>query len=201
MVLEFFQNLGTSITARGFGSTACGGLAPLAVMVGYCRAMKIHPGFTLIELMLVIVVLTIIVALGVPSFRSIIQNNRASTVTNDLVAGLQAARSEALKLRTNVSLCRRNAAGNACEDGTDWAVGWLVCSEACTAADVIRVWEPVPSDGAVTGPDAGITYRSTGAATGGGTFSVAFPGCTGNEQRNIVVLASGSLNPTRTACP
>ena len=163
--------------------------------------MKIQSGFTLIELMIVIVVLAIILTLGVPSFRSIIQNNRATTIANDLVAGLQVARSEALKLRANVRMCRRNAAGNACEDGTNWAVGWLVCSEPCAAADVLRVWEPVPGDGTVTGPNAGITFRSTGMATGGGTFAVALPGCTGNEQRNIFVLASGSLNQTRAACP
>ena len=163
--------------------------------------MRIQSGFTLIELMIVIVVLAIILTLGVPSFRSIIQNNRAVTIANDLVAAVQTARSEALRLRATVSVCR-SAGGTVCEDDTDWSVGWIVCSDACAGpTDVIRVWEAVPGNGTVTGPNTGITFRSTGIAAAAGTFTVTLPACSGNEQRSIFVLASGSLNQTRTACP
>ena len=154
----------------------------------------------MIELMIVIVVLAIILTLGVPNFRSLIQNNRATTIANDLVAAVQTARSEALKLRTNVQLCRRNPAGTECADGPDWSVGWLVCSGACAAADVIRVWEAAPGNAAVSGPIEGLTFRPTGMATAGGVFEVALPKCSGLERRNIAVLASGSLNQTRSAC-
>jgi type IV fimbrial biogenesis protein FimT len=65
-------------------------------------------GFTLIELMIVIVLVAIFVTVGVPSFQNLVSDNRLSTQANRLVSSLQLARSEAIKLRTPVSVCRSN---------------------------------------------------------------------------------------------
>ncbi|WP_299944325.1 GspH/FimT family pseudopilin [uncultured Microbulbifer sp.] len=54
-------------------------------------------GFTLIELMVVVTVLGIVVAMGIPSFGTLIDNNRMSVMTNDLNSTLQYARSEAVR--------------------------------------------------------------------------------------------------------
>jgi prepilin-type N-terminal cleavage/methylation domain-containing protein len=59
-------------------------------------------GFTLIELMVVITVLGIVTALAVPSFSTLIENNRITTMTNDLNATLQYARSEAVRRKGEV---------------------------------------------------------------------------------------------------
>ncbi|GAB2894302.1 GspH/FimT family pseudopilin [Microbulbifer echini] len=59
-------------------------------------------GFTLIELMVVITVLGIVTALAVPSFSTLIENNRMSTMTNDLNSTLQFARSEAVRRKGDV---------------------------------------------------------------------------------------------------
>ena len=66
-------------------------------------------GFTLIELMIVMVIVAIFVTVGVPNFQNLISDNRLSTQTNRLVSSLRLARSEALKLRTPVSVCRSTA--------------------------------------------------------------------------------------------
>lgn len=54
-------------------------------------------GFTIIELMVVLMVLGIITAMAVPSFNTMIKNNRIVTVTNDLNGMLQYARAEAVR--------------------------------------------------------------------------------------------------------
>ncbi|MFC6634565.1 GspH/FimT family pseudopilin [Microbulbifer taiwanensis] len=54
-------------------------------------------GFTLVELMVVLMVLGIITAMGVPSFNTMIKNNRMVTMTNDLNGTLQYARAEAVR--------------------------------------------------------------------------------------------------------
>lgn len=53
-------------------------------------------GFTLIELMIGIVVLAIVIALGVPSYRTWIQNTKLRNAAESILNGLQLARSEAV---------------------------------------------------------------------------------------------------------
>jgi len=62
-------------------------------------------GFTLVEVLVSITILSILVAIGMPTFSSMIQNNRLTTATNDLLATLQTARSEAFKRGQPVIVC------------------------------------------------------------------------------------------------
>ena len=197
------QHVASSATVRGPEKTVGGKIRFPSDLVRYGIGMKMQSGFTLVELMIVIVVLAIILTLGVPSFRSIIQNNRATTTANDLVAALQTARSEALKLRADVTVCP-SAGGAACDDGSDdWSVGWIVCSGACAAAgDVIRAWGPVPGTGSATADSGGgIIFRPTGLVAAGRSIDVVIPDCTGNHLYSIGVALSGQVNQTRGACP
>lgn len=61
-------------------------------------------GFTLIELMITIIVLAILTAAALPSFRSFIVNQRIKTASFDLMALLTFTRSEAIKRNANVTL-------------------------------------------------------------------------------------------------
>ena len=54
-------------------------------------------GFTLIELMVIIAVLGVIAAIALPSFQSTIDRRNLVAAANDIFAGLQYARSEAIK--------------------------------------------------------------------------------------------------------
>lgn len=85
-------------------------------------------GFTLIELMVTIAIAAIVLTMGVPSFLSLIQNNRMITVTNDFVTDLNLARSEAIKRSSRVTLCK-SADGATCIQEGDWSQGWIVFTD------------------------------------------------------------------------
>jgi type IV fimbrial biogenesis protein FimT len=89
--------------------------------------MSRQTGYSLVELMITIVIGTILLSAAVPAFQTLIRNNRLVSTTNDFVAYVNLARSEAVKRGTEVVLCRRNPAGApACQQGNDWSQGWLL---------------------------------------------------------------------------
>lgn len=71
-----------------------------------------EPGFTLIELMVTLAVAGILLAVGIPSYRSLTVGNHLSTVSNQLVSSLQVARMEAIKRNGPVQFCGDTAAAN-----------------------------------------------------------------------------------------
>jgi type IV fimbrial biogenesis protein FimT len=60
-------------------------------------------GFTLIEMMIVVVILAIVSSMAYPSFREMIINSQVRNATESIVNGLQKARAEAVARNTNVS--------------------------------------------------------------------------------------------------
>ncbi|MDX1554457.1 MAG: GspH/FimT family pseudopilin [Xanthomonadales bacterium] len=76
-------------------------------------------GFTLVELMVTVVVLSIVLAMAVPSFSSMINRNRLAASANEAVAAFQVARMEAVRRNARVVLCP-SANGSACAGG-DWS--------------------------------------------------------------------------------
>jgi type IV fimbrial biogenesis protein FimT len=71
-------------------------------------------------------VLSILMGLAVPAFRSFLQNDQQWTQTSNLVVGLNIARSEAIKDDVNgvAKICSSND-GTSCTD-TAWEGGWIV---------------------------------------------------------------------------
>jgi len=105
------------------------------------RAMKAkQTGFTLIELMFTIVVLAVLLGIGVPNFRDFIRNSRISGATNDIITDFNLARSEAVKRRVPVTLCKSQN-GTTCDADAAAAFNrWIVFVDdanpaAASAAD------------------------------------------------------------------
>lgn len=79
--------------------------------------MKKITGFTLVELMVTLMVASILLAIGVPSFIDAIRRNRTISQANELVTALNLARSEAVKRGMQVSVS---------PSGDEWEDGWQV---------------------------------------------------------------------------
>ena len=95
-------------------------------------------GFTLIELLVTITLVAIMAVLAMPSFSSMVTNNRMAAVSNDFVSSLHLARTEAVKRGEDVIICAAKDDLTGCKETADadsnWSDGW-----------VITVWDPPPS--------------------------------------------------------
>jgi type IV fimbrial biogenesis protein FimT len=89
-------------------------------------------GFTLLELMVVVGIIAITAAIGVPSFKYVTTSNRASAEVNALLGDMRFARTEAVKQGIAVTVCA-SSDGATCAGTSTWSGGWIVFSDA--AAD------------------------------------------------------------------
>ena len=80
-------------------------------------------GFTLIEIMIVVAIVAVLAAFGVPSMRDMIQASKMRSAGSDLYGALILARGEAIKRRTTVTVAPASS---------NWANGWTVTAGATT---------------------------------------------------------------------
>lgn len=80
-------------------------------------------GFSLIELLIVIVVAAIIGVIALPSFEQFIHNEKVESTTDELAQSFVSARSAAIKSGLPVIMC---ASANETSCGGTWSDGWLV---------------------------------------------------------------------------
>ena len=169
-------------------------------------------GFTLLELMITLLIAGIILSIGVPSFRGVMQNQRMTTATNEMVMSLNLAKSEAIKRVAYVSICK-SSNGVTCGDAaTSWNDGWIVFANATVANvdvrdfgdELIRVY-PGLRNGYTLTPigtvDGFISFRPSGTmgtavANMAGTLTMCDERGAGNA-RGIQMQSSGSWSVSR----
>jgi type IV fimbrial biogenesis protein FimT len=75
-------------------------------------------GYTLLELMIVLIIVSLVLAVGLPGFHGMIQGQRLNASVNDFLAALHLTRSEAIQRGQTVTLVPAAAAG--------WSAGWRI---------------------------------------------------------------------------
>lgn len=84
--------------------------------------MRGSSGFSLTELLLVLVIAALLLGLGLPSYFTFIERSQVRTTTSELVSSLNAARIEAIRQGVSIRVC-----GDSSDDcSTDWSKGWLI---------------------------------------------------------------------------
>ncbi len=97
-------------------------------------------GFTLLELMLVVVLAGLLLGIGVPAMGNFIRNARITSAANDVMVALHFTRSEAIKRRVPVTLCT--------------SADPLAANPVCTASTRLLGWIAFVDDNGDNIPDA-----------------------------------------------
>lgn len=167
-------------------------------------------GFTLVELMAVLMIAAVILGLGVPGMSKMLERNRLQTSTDALYTTLMLTRSEAVKRNREVVLCK-SSDGTSCTAGSQWHQGWLVYADndndsAVDPNEVLRVERGMRGGDTlyVAGGDFAneISYNTDGSASGTGTFILCGEAGKAEEGREIEVEVTGRprLSTTTTDC-
>jgi len=165
---------------------------------------KASAGVTLTELMVTIMIVSILLGIGVPSYRYMTNSSRTTTEVNLLLGDLQFARSEAIKQGLPVTICP-SAAGTSCDSTSTWQNGWIIFLDnngngimegSATPADVIvrrGLGFGVATDTFVADNNVqGITFNREG-------FTSSVP-ATAAGYITITLHVSGGTNSTWTRC-
>jgi len=146
-------------------------------------------GFTIIEALLVIAILAILAAIGMPNLSTFILSQRLKSASFDIFSTLVYARSEAIT---------RNGTVNVTPVGGNWSGGWTVIDAA--TGTTLR------SQGALngitmTGP-ASVSYAGMGRLnTAITSFSITATGVNDSNSRCVSVDLSGRPVTKQGACP
>ena len=136
---------------------------------------RTQQGFTLVELMVAMAVMAILITVAVPNFTSYILNQRVKTSAFELAAALSYARSEAIKLNTDIRLSRASA---------DWN-GWTMVRVDNGA--VLRVWErPGRLDISTAPAVTAINFQRDGRADSLVTFTLCDADGSGQVSRRLI---------------
>ena len=112
------------------GPVSRGVISAQDLPVGLPLRIQRMTGITVIELLMALAVAAILMGLGAPGLSHFIKNNRLSESSFDMLGTINLARSEAVKRRVRVVLCRSadpQAATPSCGGAErTWTTGWLV---------------------------------------------------------------------------
>ncbi len=159
--------------------------------------MKYSAGVTLVELMLTLAVMAILVSLAAPSFNETIARSRLGTQSNELVAALNLARSEAIRRG------RESWVGSTSNSAT-WTSGWDVYSTDAGGVDeLLRTRaETLEGNNTLVADNDRVTFDSQGFVAD--KTPVVFWLCrpeAGLEGRQIEVGSGGRIQVSHETCP
>lgn len=161
-------------------------------------------GFTLIELMVTLAVVAIVAAVAFPNFQETLRSNRVATTSNDLLASLALARSEAVRGTRGAGICS-SANGTSC--GGSWNDGWIVWQDtngngafSAGADQIVRYSQGRPGRMTLTTAADGVFFDPRGRPTGAArTFGVTPTGYS-SPSRNVCLSATGQARVAQGAC-
>lgn len=140
-------------------------------------------GFTLIELMIAIALMSILIVMAMPAFTTYIANTKVRASAESLLAGLQVARSEAVRRNFSVDFATVSApaisssyAAASMLNGTNWIVR---LSPPASAADYIDGQQGSEGDAtqrvSLLSTTGNVTFNGFGGANTGATFQFSNP--------------------------
>lgn len=162
-------------------------------------------GVTLVEALVVLVIVAVLTMLAAPSFVGMLQQMRTAAATNDLLASMALARSEAVRRGGRMVLCVA-ATPTSCATTGSWQNGWLLFHDKNSngvvdaAESVVQYHAPLAAEMVARGNSPVARYISyTGfgrsallsGAIQAGTVYICHRSAQPVDGRSIVLNASG----------
>ncbi|MCE4354180.1 GspH/FimT family pseudopilin [Xanthomonas hortorum] len=164
-------------------------------------------GYTAVELLIVMAIVGIVAAVGLPSFRTLIEWQRAQTRVHLLTAHLAMARSLAVTHRLPVSICP-SVDGASCRPDRDWSRGWILfkdplrSGQPADAGSIVHVEQYAESDNiSITGTIGRSLVRFLPNGRNSGT-NITISVCTRAQRlADVIVNNSGRTRSVRYTQP
>ena len=153
-------------------------------------------GFTLIELIITVTVLSVVLAFAIPSFRDFVRRNRLTTQSNEFVTAVNLARAEAIRRNRNVSLNANDPSDN----NNEWGMGWRV-ADLLAVPTTLRVVPALPGSLTFNGPTGvnAVVFNPNGLLNAGaGTYRLCDPEKSGHD---IILSPTGQTSHVKVVCP
>lgn len=181
--------------------------------------LKHQKAFTLVELMVTLLVISITLALAIPNFKTQMLNNRSQTLGEEFAAALTYARTEAVKRSTRVSLCL-SSNGTSCATAGDWRIGFMVFIDPATSdtdtatpapapAAILKVWPQQDANAQLLVKKNGsniqfIRFTGLGTLARLDTYPIVITskltGCKSNSASQIDISLSGQVRFKKIDC-
>lgn len=149
-------------------------------------------GFTLIELLVTLSAVSILLIFAIPSFRTMLLNNRLAANMDLLVKDLNYARVTALNHHSTIQICPLNAL-NSPICGTNWTNGWIVTTQPTNGtATLLRSQQNNAKGQTIVANVTTIAFSSRGLTANQSNFTL----CDSRghaSARSVEVMATGFI--------
>lgn len=172
------------------------------------RIAQSQSGMTLLELVAVMGVLSILLAIAVPSARAISEPQAVRGQVNAFLSTVRYARSEAVRYRTQIVVCpsmNSESGAPSCSNGAndDWSKGWIVFVNRdgdanytfnASADTLLRVQGAAAASGGILKATGGapnkFVFRTTGILGVGGASAFTFDSTSKDATRRKRICVS-----------
>lgn len=168
-------------------------------------------GFTLVEMMVVLIIMAILIVFALPSYRNLVSDSRMQGEINDLHTDMELARSAAIKQGLPVTICESpapTAAAPACGTSGEWNTGWVAFTDTANNQTYSTAGgdQLLRAHAALEGTDTllsaagvpGVTFNRMGGTTAPanasttGVFTLRDPTDNPGLQRCVIVSETGT---------
>ncbi len=171
-------------------------------------------GFTLLELLIALTIASILIAMAVPNFRTMVIKNSVEGQVDRLSAAISNAKAEALSRGKSIVICG-SSNGTACSGSANWSSGWIVFvddgngggtagDETRHADEILITYQNIEGNNALNARDTGGTINALSfddesflKSTRATTLKVCEPDGDTEYARALLLLGSGQVAYSR----
>ena len=147
-------------------------------------------GFTLLELIIVLIISTLLIMIGIPGFQTLIKNSRLTAVASTIHSNLSFARSQSVSYLNYVTVCPLE--NNVCSNNWISGIDVFIDSDRNASYDsgevLLKSGDQFNNNDSLVFPSNSITFTPDGQITGS---AAKFRYCTGDERIGVSIAYSG----------